>query len=338
MASQPPRLLDQVRARAQARHYSRRTEDTYVSWIRRYIIFHDRQHPRDLDAFHVNAFLTHLATQRKVAASTQNQALGALLFLYREVLKKHLEPLEVIRARRSQHLPTVLTRSEVSAVLEGLSAPYWLVALLLYGAGLRLNECLELRVKDLDFERREIVVRNPKGNRERHTMLPVAAIVPLRHQLNCAQATHTSDTKDGFGHVELPSALRRKYPRASSEWPWQWIFPATRRFRERNSGIERRYHLHATAVQRAVHRAVRTVGLSKRATCQTFRHSFATHLLEDGYDIRTVQELLGHRSVKTTTIYTHVLNRGGLTVRSPADFAPSNKVTSAVGYAAESAS
>ena len=328
MASQPPRLLDQVRARAQARHYSRRTEDAYVSWIRRFILFHNRQHPRDLDARHINAFLTHLATKRKVAASTQNQALGALLLLYREVLMIRLERLQLVRARRSHHLPTVLTRSEVSAVLEALSGSHRLVALLLYGAGLRLNECLELRVKDLDFERREIVVRSAKGGRERHTMLPMAAAGALRHQLDRAQVTHDLDLKDGFGHAELPSALRRKYPRASSEWPWQWIFPATRRFRERNSGVERRSHLHATVIQRSVHRAVRTAGLSKRATCHTFRHSFATHLLEDGYDIRTVQELLGHRSVKTTMIYTHVLNRGGLTVRSPADFVPSNTATS----------
>ena len=249
-----------------------------------------------------------------------------------------LEPLELVRARRSHHLPTVLTRSEVSAVLAGLSGTHHLVALLLYGAGLRLNECLELRVKDLDFDRREIVVRGAKGGRERHTMLPLAATVALRHQLNRAQVTHDLDLNDGFGHVELPSALRRKYPRASAEWPWQWIFPATRRFRERSSGVERRYHLHATVIQRAVHRAVRTAGLSKRATCHTFRHSFATHLLEDGYDIRTVQELLGHRSVKTTMIYTHVLNKGGLTVRSPADFVPAKAATSVSVYAAESAS
>jgi integron integrase len=322
MPVKPPRLLDQVRARAQARHYSRRTENTYVAWIRRFILFHNKQHPKDLGASEISAFLTYLATKRKVAASTQNQALGALLFLYREVLRIQLEPLELVRARRPQHLPTVLTRSEVSAVLEGLSGSHRLVALLLYGAGLRLNECLELREKDLDFERREIVVRSPKGGRERHTMLPVAATVPMRHQLDQARVVHDADLQDGFGHVELPSALRRKYPRASAEWPWQWVFPATRRFRERNTGTERRYHLHASVIQRAVHRAVRNSGLSKRATCHTFRHSFATHLLEDGYDIRTVQELLGHKSVKTTMVDTHVLNRGGLTVRSPADFVP----------------
>ncbi|MFP6683910.1 MAG: integron integrase [Polyangiaceae bacterium] len=224
-----------------------------------------------------------------------------------------------MRARRPTHLPVVLTRSEVSAVLEGLSGSYGLVGLLLYGAGLRLNECLDLRVKDLDFERREIVVRSAKGGRERHTMIPVAAKVPLRHQLSRAQAIHKSDLNEGFGCVELPNALRRKYPRANSEWPWQWVFPASGRYRDKNTGVERRHHLHPSAMQRAVRQAVSAAQLPKRATCHTFRHSFATHLLEDGYDIRTVQELLGHRSVRTTMIYTHVLNRGGLSVRSPAD-------------------
>jgi integron integrase len=331
MSSQPPRLLDQVRARARARHYSRRTEDAYAAWIRRFIIFHGRQHPRDLNALDVSAFLTHLATERHVAASTQNQALAALLFLYRQILQIRLEPLDLVRARKPAHLPVVLTRSEVSLVLDGLLGAYGLVGLLLYGAGLRLNECLELRVKDLDFERREIVVRGAKGGRERHTMIPLAAIVPLRHQLNQAHAIHTADLKAGFGHVDLPNALHRKYPRANSEWPWQWVFPANRRYRERNAGVERRYHIHPSAMQRAVRRAVQSAGLSKRATCHTFRHSFATHLLEDGYDIRTVQELLGHRSVRTTMIYTHVLNRGGLSVRSPADFVPTNDARGAGG-------
>jgi integron integrase len=324
MATQPPRLLDQVRARVRTRHYSRRTEQAYVAWIRKFILFHRCQHPRDLDARDVSAFLTHLATERHVAASTQNQALSAILFLYRQVLKIQLEPIDLVRARQPTHLPVVLTRSEVSAVLEGLSGSYGLIGLLLYGAGMRLNECLELRVKDLDFERREIVVRSAKGGRERHTMIPVAAIVPLRHQLDRAQAIHKADRGEGFGCVELPNALHRKYPRANSEWPWQWVFPASSRYRDKNTGAERRHHLHPSAMQRAVRKAVCAAGLSKRATCHTFRHSFATHLLEDGYDIRTVQELLGHRSVRTTMIYTHVLNRGGLSVRSPADFVPTN--------------
>ena len=314
------RLLDRVRDAIRARHYSRRTEKTYVAWIKRYIFFHGKRHPAEMGAPEVTRFLTWLATEGKVAASTQNQALNALLFLYRIVLEQELPWLdEVVRARRPQRLPIVLTRDEVRTVLERLDGAPRLMALLLYGAGLRLLECAQLRVKDLDFTTNAIVIRSGKGARDRVTMLPAAAKPGLLRHLEAMRRQHERDVRRGAGWVELPDALARKYPNAGRTWGWQWIFPATRLYVDRVTGQRRRHHLHESVMQRAVKHALRTSGITKHASCHTFRHSFATHLLEDGHDIRTVQELLGHRDVATTMIYTHVLNRGPAAVRSPAD-------------------
>lgn len=315
-----PRLLDRVRQTLRARHYSPRTEKSYASWIRRYILFHDRRHPQDLGAEHVERYLSWLASERKVSASTQNQALCALLFLYREVLDSGIDWIDGITpARRPARLPVVLTRREVDAVLEHLSGVSWLMASLLYGAGMRLMECCRLRVKDIDFERREIMVRNGKGRKDRMTMLPAALASPLRAQIDRVRRLHRSDLASGYSGVPLPGALARKYPNAGREWPWQWVFPASRVYADADDGELRRWHRHESVLQRAVRRAVQDSGIPKRASCHTLRHSFATHLLESGTDIRTIQELLGHRDVSTTMIYTHVLNRGGLGVKSPLD-------------------
>ena len=313
-----PRLLDTVRDAIRVRHYSPRTERAYLGWIRRYILFHDKRHPVEMGAAEVTRFLSSLAVDGKVSASTQNQALAALLFLYGHVLGVTLPWLDdLVRAATPQRLPVVLSRHEVRAVLLTLHGTPRLMGVLMYGAGLRLLECARLRVKDVDFEASQVVVRSGKGDRDRVTLLPAAVAPALQRHLERVRAQHDRDVRAGGGWVELPHALGRKYPNAGREWPWQWVFPATRTYAERASGERRRHHLHETVVQRAVYRAVRDAGLSKRATCHTFRHSFATHLLEDGYDIRTVQELLGHRDVRTTMIYTHVLNRGPAAVRSP---------------------
>jgi len=315
-----PRLLDRVRDAIRARHYSRRTEKTYVAWIRRYILFHDKRHPAEMGAEEIRRFLTSLAVEGKVAASTQNQALSALLFLYQAVLQQEVPWLDgVVRAKGPHRLPVVLTREEVKAVLERLHGAPRLMAMLLYGAGLRLLECAGLRVKDVDFASNQITVRSGKGARDRVTMLPATAKPDLIRHFERAHRQHLADLQRGAGWVEMPDALARKYPRAGLEWAWQWVFPATRIYVDRLTGQRRRHHLHESAVQRAVKEAVRAAGVAKRASCHTLRHSFATHLLEDGYDIRTVQELLGHRDVATTMIYTHVLNRGPSAVRSPAD-------------------
>jgi integron integrase len=303
-----------------ARHGSRRTEKAYVGWIRRYILFHGKRHPSDMGAAEVTQFLSALAVQRNVAASTQNQALSALLFLYREVLGQELPWLdEIVRAKQPARIPVVLSRGEVHAILGALDGPVRLLALLLYGSGLRLLEALRLRVKDVDFARNQITVRGGKGDRDRVTMLPAAVSIDLTKHLETVHEQHEADLRAGAGWVELPWALARKYPHAGREWGWQWVFPATRTYLHRETGQRRRHHLHESVLQRAVKAAVRSNGIAKRATCHTFRHSFATHLLEDGSDIRTVQELLGHRDVTTTMIYTHVLNRGPAGVRSPAD-------------------
>lgn len=331
----PPALLDQVRDHLRLKHYSRRTEDAYVDWIRRYILFHDKRHPQEMDAPEVEAFLTHLAVDKNVAASTQNQALGALLFLYRDMLHKDLSrPLEHLRARGARRLPTVLTPGEVRAVLSQLGGSNLLMAQLLYGAGLRLMECLRLRVKDIDFAQKQIVVRSGKGDKDRITVLPKKLIVPLQTHLQSVRALHTQDLKQGGGAVYLPHALAVKYPNAARDWRWQYVFPSERlsvdprslpplsdasQTGEGRGGGLRRHHVDESVLQKAVREAALRAGLSKRVTCHTFRHSFATHLLESGYDIRTVQELLGHKDVKTTMIYTHVLNRGGLAVHSPLD-------------------
>jgi integron integrase len=314
------KLLDRVRNALRLRHYSRRTEEAYLAWIRRYIVFHGTRHPAALGESEVVAYLTHLAQAQRVSASTQNQALGALLFLYRHVLRTDLAALDgVVRARRPERLPVILGRPEVRAVLEQLAGPYRLIGILLYGAGLRLTECLELRVKDLDTARRQVVVRRGKGDKDRAVPLPGRAAELLRQHLAMVRQLWEADRRNGVNGVVLPGGLDRKYPNASREWAWQFVFPAGRVCREPRWGGPTRFHLHESAVQRAVKAAVRRAGLTKRVSCHTFRHSFATHLLEDGYDIRTVQELLGHRDVSTTMIYTHVLQRGAMAVRSPAD-------------------
>jgi integron integrase len=318
--AKPPKLLDRVRAAIRARHYSRRTEEAYVDWIRRFILFHGKRHPLTMGAPEVSSFLSSLAVRGKVSASTQNQALSALLFLYREVLERDLPWLEdVVRAKRPRRLPCVLTRDEVRAVLDQLEGVPRLMVLLLYGAGLRLLECAHLRVKDVDLGSNQITVRAGKGNKDRITVLPEAAKAELARHLERVRTQHRADIARGAGWVELPDALCRKYPNAGREWAWQWVFPATRWYVDRETGQRRRHHLHESVVQRAVKTAVRGAGIAKPASCHTFRHSFATHLLEDGHDIRTVQELLGHRDVSTTMIYTHVLNRGWGGVKSPAD-------------------
>jgi len=315
-----PRLLDQVRTLARLRHLSYRTEQSYIHWIKRFILFHDKQHPAALTPDHIRDFLSDLATSKHVAANTQNVALSALLFLYRNVLGldfPHLENIE--RANRPKYLPVVLTRREVDAVLAQLSGQNHLMASLLYGAGLRLNECLRLRVKDIDLARRELTIRSGKGDKDRVTVLPASLLEPLRAQLKATSLLHQHDLAAGFGEVFLPYALARKYPTAARSIIWQFVFPSATRSIDPRSKRPRRHHVHETVLQRAVKAAVAASGISKNASCHTLRHSFATHLLEDGYDIRTVQELLGHADVRTTMIYTHVLNRGGKAVRSPLD-------------------
>lgn len=313
------KLLARVRAALRVRHYSGRTEEAYVSWVRRFVRSCGMKHPVELEKRDVERFLTGLAVERKVSASTQTQALSALVFLYDAVLGRPLGLFEgVVRAKGTKRLPVVLTRDEVHAVLGAMTGTPALVAALLYGSGLRLLEALQLRVKDLDFARREIVVRGGKGDRDRRTMLPDVLVSPLLNHLAAVRGAHERDVTRGAGRVELPNAIARKFPGASVEWRWQWVFPA-RREHVATGGEARRHHLHETVVQRAFRAALQRAGITKRATCHSLRHSFATHLLEDGYDIRTVQELLGHRDVSTTMIYTHVLNRGGRGVRSPAD-------------------
>ncbi|HEU4566112.1 MAG TPA: integron integrase [Gemmatimonadaceae bacterium] len=319
-ATRPPKLLAQLRVALRVRHYSPRTEEAYVGWVRRYITFHGKRHPRDLSVQAVERFLSHLAIRRGVGPITQGQALAAISFLYREVLGEPLSGIEgIARAKRPRRLPVVLSRDEVHAVLSRLDGPARLVSLLLYGAGLRLLEALTLRVKDLDFTRGELTVRSGKGAKDRLTMIPRATVAPLRDHLAAVKRPHDDDLAAGRGSVALPGGLERKHPSASREWGWQWVFPATRHYLDPVTGEPRRHHFHETAIQRAVKRALLLAGITKHASCHTFRHSFATHLLEDGYDIRTVQELLGHRDVSTTMIYTHVLNRGPRSVRSPLD-------------------
>lgn len=319
-ATPPKKLLDQVREIIRLKHYSRSTEKTYVFWIRRFILFHQKRHPREMGEPEIEAFLTYLAIRRKVSASTQNQAFNALLFLYRHVLHKELkESIQAVRAKRPQRLPTVLSREEAKRIIDAMEDTEKLIVQILYGCGLRLMECLRLRVKDLDFELNQIVIHDGKGQKSRRTMLPEAIQEALQGHLRRVRIQHQADLKKGYGRVVLPGALARKYPRAETEWGWQFVFPAKTMYREQETGKRRRHHLHPSQIQRALKRAVATAGIAKPAHCHTFRHSFATHLLEAGYDIRTVQELLGHKDVSTTMIYTHVLHRGGLAVRSPLD-------------------
>lgn len=315
-----PKLIDRVRMTARTVHLARSTERAYVSWIRQYILFHGKRHPASLREVDVNAFLTSLAVDRHVAASTQNQALAALLFLYEQVLHSPLNKLEdVVRARRPKRLPSVLTQEEVAAVLAALGGEAATIATLLYGAGLRLKEALRLRVKDLDISRRQLMIREAKGNKDRISVLPECVAPAISHSLKQWQAEHALAVNRGAGRVRLPTALARKYPALETDWSWQWVFPAARDYFDRSEGRHYRHHIHESTVQKAVRDAVRSAGIPKRATCHTFRHSFATHLLEAGHDIRTVQELLGHNDVRTTMIYAHVLNRGGPLIRSPAD-------------------
>lgn len=319
----PVTLLDAVRDRIRARHYSARTERAYVQWVRRYVRFHRPRHPRNLEPSDVRDFLSHLARDGHVSASTQNQALAALLFLYTRVLEiPFAAPLDYLRAKRPQRLPVVLTRREVARVLDAMNGTTKLMAALLYGSGMRLMECCRLRVKDIDLERGEIVIREGKGSKDRVTMLPQVMVSAFRVHLRETAKQHKRDLASGGGFVALPNALRTKLGDvAARRLPWQWVFPATRTYVDRPTGERRRHHLHETVLQRAVTSAACAAKIARRATCHTFRHSFATHLLESGSDIRTVQELLGHRDVRTTMIYTHVLNRGGLGVRSPLDYA-----------------
>lgn len=305
---------------AATRRLSRSTERTYCTWIRRYLAFHDETNPARLAEPEIAAFLSHLAVRRKVAPSTQNQALAAITFLYKYVLGIELPRItEIVRAKPRRRLPVVLTRNECWQVIDHLDRSPKLVAILLYGSGLRVLECLRLRTKDIDFPSNQITIHAGKGNQDRRAILPIAAKPLLEAQLEKVRDLHTSDLEAGAGWVELPANLHSKYPRAGRTLPWQWVFPATRRYVHDATRQRRRHHLHETVIQRAVRTATRNAGLTKRVTCHTFRHSFATHLLEDGYDIRTVQELLGHKDVRTTMIYTHVLNRGPNAVRSPAD-------------------
>ena len=314
-----PKLLDQVRQTCRLRHLSLRTEQAYVNWIKRFVLFSDKRHPLELNEEHIRRFLSYLATDRSVAASTQNQALNAIVFLYKRVLR--CEPGDfgpVLRAKQGIHLPVVLTHSEVELVLSELSGIPMIAASLLYGAGLRLSECVRLRIKDLDFGYNMILVRNGKGNKDRVAMLPEGLQASLRRQLQRVKLLHEEDLAKGFGEVKLPFALDRKYPDAGYEYRWQYVFPSAVRSRNKITGRICRHHISPQTIQKAVKKAVRASGITKRASCHTFRHSFATHLLEQGHDIRTVQELLGHKDVRTTMIYTHVLQRG-VSVRSPLD-------------------
>lgn len=319
VSASPPKLLDRVRQAIRLRHYSRRTEHAYVAWIRRFIVFHDKRHPQELGEQEVTSFVSSLAA-RGVSASTQNQALSAVLFLFQMVLGRRLAWMnEIVRAQRPVRLPVVLSRDEVSSLLSHLRGPVWLMASLMYGAGLRLLECAELRVKDINFDRGELTIRDGKGGKDRVTMLPVALKNPLLEHLTRMKTRHEADLVAGRGSVALPGALRAKYRGAAREWAWQWVFPATRFYVDQDTGERRRHHLHESVLQRAVKDAARAAGIVRPATSHSLRHSFATHLLEAGYDIRTIQELLGHRDVTTTMVYTHVLNQGGRGVRSPLD-------------------
>ena len=315
-----PRLIDQTRDVLRLHHYSIRTEENYIQWIKRFIFFHNKRHPKEMGEKEVSAFLTHLAVDKHVSASTQNQALSAILFLYKRVLNIELEWLDnVVRAKRPKHLPVVLTKTEVRNILNAMTGTNALIAKLLYGTGMRLMEALRLRVQDVDFAQHQIIVRSGKGNKDRITTLPESLTDDLRAQIEHARVLHNNDLSEGYGRVYLPFALDRKYPSAGIEFGWQYCFPSVNRSSSPRTGLIARHHLHEKNISRAIRNASRKIGLFKRVTSHTMRHSFATHLLENGYDIRTVQELLGHKDVSTTMIYTHVLNKGGRGVKSPLD-------------------
>lgn len=318
--AQKPRLLDRVRQALRTRHYSYRTEESYVSWIRRFVLFHNKRHPDEMGEKEISEFLTHLAVKKRVSASTQNQALCALLFLYREVLGREMDAVKnIVWAKRPSRMPTVLTQDETRALFGQLSGTTLLMASLLYGAGLRQMECLRLRVQDIDFGSNQILVRHAKGSKDRVTVLPHKVKPALQEHLVKVKKLHEADLRKGFGTVYLPDALARKYKHANREWRWQYVFPASHISVDPNSGIRQRHHVDASVLSQKLKIAVKNAGITKHVTCHALRHSFATHLLQANYDIRTVQELLGHEDVKTTMIYTHVLNRGGLGVKSPSD-------------------
>jgi len=315
-----PRLLDQVRLSIRRKHYSHRTEQSYVYWVRFFIRFHRLRHPGEMREPEVRCFLNYLANERKVSASTQNQALCAILYLYREVLETPLELIKgVDRARRPKNLPVVLSRSEVRSILQNLDGVYWLLASLLYGTGMRVTEALHLRINDVDFDYSQITVRRGKGDKDRVTLRVERLRETLSRHIAGVKDLHERDLQAGYGHTWLPYALDKKYPNADRDWIWQYVFPSSCRSPDREDGVIRRFHMSPKTIQHAMRRAVQKSGIAKRAGCHTLRHSFATHLIEAGYDIRTVQELLGHKNVRTTQIYTHVLNKGGHGVRSPLD-------------------
>jgi len=317
---QGKKLLDQVRDSLRLKHYSYRTEETYLAWIKRFILFHGKRHPKDMGSSEIESFITHLAVERNVAVTTQNQALSAILFLYKYVLKKEIEmPPSMIRPGRPKRLPTVLTPSEAGRIIAQMTGVTKIMTKLLYGSGLRLMECIRLRVKDIDFEIHQIIVRDGKGENDRVTVLPESVVIELKNHLDNVRALHEKDLREGYGETQLPYALSVKYPNAGREWIWQYIFPASQRSTDPQSGSIRRHHLDESVLQRTVRDAAQRSKIDKAVSPHTFRHSFATHLLQNGYDIRTVQELLGHKDVKTTMIYTHVLQRGGLAVKSPLD-------------------
>lgn len=322
--SQPPqgkKLLDQYRDHIRLKQYSPRTEKTYIHWVREYILFHNKRHPREMSVPEINQFITHLVVERKASASTQNQAISAILFLYRNVLHMDLDDsvLNFVRPKRGKRVPTVLSKDEARSIIANMSGPHKLMVQILYGSGLRIMECLRLRVKDIDFDNHRIIVFDGKGGDDRSTMLPDSIIPPLRHHLEQVKALHQKDLAAGFGSVKMPFGLDKKYPAAHKQWIWQYVFPASSLYTDPETGVTLRFHIHETALQKAIRAAVKLTKIEKRVTPHTFRHSFATHLLQSGYDIRTVQELLGHKDVKTTMIYTHVLQRGGLAVKSPLD-------------------
>jgi len=318
---QGQKLLDQYRDAIRLKHYSQRTEKTYILWVREYILFHQKRHPREMGTHEINQFLSHLVTDRKVSSSTQNQALSAILFLYRHVLHIELDEsiLSGFRPHRTRTIPTVLSKDEVKRVIGCMSGVYKVIAQIMYGGGLRVMETMRLRIKDIDFANHQIIVRDGKGDNDRVTILPDTVIQPLQLHLKLVKIIHEKDLADGFGAVYLPFALERKYPNANKEWIWQYVFPAASRSMDKEAGPMQRHHLHETAVQKAVKDAARLAKINKKVSPHTFRHSFATHLLQNNYDIRTIQELLGHKDVKTTMIYTHVSGRGASGVQSPLD-------------------
>ena len=317
---QKTKLLDQVRSELRVRHYSLRTEKSYISWIKRFILFHNKRHPNEMGAEEIRAFISILAVKENVSSSTQNQALQAILFLYKQILKRDVGWInEIERVARAKHIPVVFSRSEANKVLNNMNGVMRLVASLLYGGGLRLNECLRLRIKDIDFDYRQIVIREGKGEKDRRTTLPEKLTTELKEQIKNVKKLHTEDLKNNKGTTVLPYALRKKYVNAGKEFGWQFLFPSGSFVVDEDSGQRYRYHIHSSTIQKAIKEAIKKAGIIKAGSPHTFRHSFATHLLESGYDIRTVQELLGHKDVRTTMIYTHVLNKGGLGVKSPLD-------------------